>query len=97
MPASSPDRSAEPPDWPVVSALYAALLLGIGGMLYWGDYRNAAWLTLIGTGGGLTAYGRLLDSQEAPEAGRRWKWAAGVVYGVFFLWAGAVLARVLLR
>ena len=92
----SPPDESEPLNWMSVAALYAGLLLGLGGMLYWGDYRNAAWLALLGTGGGLTAYGRVLANQGAAQTARRWKWAAGLVYGVFFLWAGTVLVRALL-
>lgn len=65
-------------------------------MLYVGLYRNAAWLALLGTGGALTAYGRMLEARGAEQAGQRWKRAAGLAYGVFFLWVGAVLLRMLL-
>jgi hypothetical protein len=95
--SASPDNAPEAPDWTVVAVLYLALALGIGGLLYVGNYRNAVWLALIGTGGGLTAYGRVLQARGRSAAGRRWTWAAGAVYGVFFLWAGAVLLRALLR
>jgi hypothetical protein len=93
----SSTNTPEAPDWTVVVGLYVALALGIGGLLYVGNYRNAAWLALIGTGGGLTAYGRVLQARGRSAAGRRWTWAAGAVYGVFFLWAGSVLLRALLR
>ena len=59
-------------------------------MLYWGDVRNAAWLTLIGLGGALTAYGRVLENRGKERAGQRWKWGAAVVYAIFFVWAGSV-------
>lgn len=96
MSSASPDNTPELPDWTVVSGLYLALALGIAGLLYVGNDRNAAWLALIGLGGGLTAYGRVLEARGRSVAGRRWKWAAGAVYGVFFLWAGSVLLRALL-
>jgi len=81
-------------NWPAVAALYAGLLLGLAATLYWGDYRNAAWLGLIGGGGALTAYGRVLAGRGQVEQARRWKWAAGVAYAVFFVWASAVLLQV---
>jgi hypothetical protein len=65
-------------------------------MLYWGNYRNAAWLALLGTGGGFTAYARTLRHRDAVEAASRWNIAAILVYGIFFLWAGTVLVRALL-
>ena len=80
-------------NWVAVVALYAALLLGMGGLLYGGDYRNAAWLGLIGTGGALTAYGRVLEERGATEAAQWWKRGAAAVYAVFFVWAGSVLIR----
>ena len=88
MPATDESPSL---NWTTIAALYAALLLGLGGMLYWGNYRNAAWLALLGTGGGFVAYARLLKRRGHEEAAQRWNWAAALVYGVFFLWAGAVL------
>lgn len=81
-------------NWTAVAALYAGLSLGLVGTLYWGDYRNAAWLALIGIGGGLTAYGRVLESREKEERAQRWQWAGGVAYAIFFVWAGMVLIRV---
>lgn len=97
MSAPPPENTQRPLNWTTVAALYAALSLGLIGMLYWGDYRNAAWLALIGAGGGLTAYGRVLDHRGRSTAAQRWKWAGGLLYGVFFLWAGTVLLRLLLR
>lgn len=88
--------SKEPLNWTAISALYAALSLGFFWMLYWGDYRNAAWLALLGLGGGLTAYGRVQENQGAQQEAQRWKGAAGLAYGIFFLWAGSVLVRTLL-
>ena len=78
-------------NWTAVAALYAGLSAGIAWMLYAGHYRNAAWLILIGTGGGLTAYGRVLENKGRNEVAQRWQWAAGVVYLSFFVWAGGVL------
>lgn len=91
--------SADEPEslnWITIAALYGGLLLGLGGMLYWGNYRNAAWLALLGAGGGLTAYARRLKHQGASQAASRWNIAAILVYGTFFLWAGTVLLRALL-
>ena len=84
-----------PLNWTAIAALYAALGLGLVGLLYWGDYRNAAWLALIGAGGGLTAYGRVLEGRGQEESAQRWKWVAGVSYAVFFVWAGIVLVNTL--
>lgn len=81
-------------NWTAVAALYAGLSAGIAWMLYGGHYRNAVWLILIGTGGGLTAYARLLEERDRAEDAQSWHWAAGAVYAVFGLWAGAVLLRV---
>ena len=92
----SPPDESEPLNWTAVAALYAGLLLGLGGLLYWGDYRNAAWLALLGVGGGLTAYSRVLENRGAAHEAQRWKWMGGLAYGVFFLWAGTVLVRALL-
>ncbi|MFB6271508.1 MAG: hypothetical protein ABEL51_01305, partial [Salinibacter sp.] len=75
-------------NWLNVTALYAALLLGLGGLLYWGNYRNAAWLALLGTGGAFTAYARILEHRGASQVASRWNGAAALVYGIFFLWAG---------
>lgn len=91
------EESSQSLNWTAIAALYAAISLGFVGMLYWGEYRNAAWLALLGTGGGLTAYGRVLENRGQVQDAQRWKWAAGLVYGVFFLWAGTVLLRTLLR
>lgn len=91
---SSPSKDSL--NWSAVAALYAALLLGMIWMLYWGDYRNAAWLALLGTGGGLTAYGRVLENRGAEHRAQYWNWAAGLVYGIFFLWIGTVFVRTLL-
>lgn len=90
---TSPDPAAHDLNWPAIAALYAALSAGIVGLLYAGDYRNATWLALIGGGGALTAYGRVLEGRGDQARAQRWQWAAGGVYGVFFLWAGFVLLR----
>lgn len=91
MTATDAPESEEPLNWKAIVALYAALLLGIGWLSYWGDYRNATWLALIGTGGGCTAYGRVLALQGRETASHRWKWGGAVFYAVFFVWAGSVL------
>lgn len=93
MSSSEHDSSEQPLNWTAVAALYVALALGLLWMLYWGDYRNAAWLVLLGTGGALTAYGRVKENQGAEEEAQRWKGFAGLVYAVFFVWAGTVLVR----
>ncbi len=85
------DRSL---NWTAVAALYTGLVIGFAATIYWGDYRNAAWLGLIGTGGALTAYGRVLEERGQEVQAQRWQWAGGVAYGVFFVWAGTVLIRV---
>ncbi len=85
------DASDEPLNWVAVAALYAALLFGIVGLVYWGDYRNATWLALIGAGGGCTAYGRVRALEGDPAQARWWKRGGAVFYVVFVLWAGAVL------
>lgn len=87
------DAATHALNWPAVAALYIALCAGIAGMLYWGDYRNAAWLALIGTGGALTAVGRVLEERGKEGQAQRWQWAAGAAYAVFFVWAGSVLVR----
>ena len=88
------DDSGQPGlNWPAVAALYAGLLLGMGALLYGGDYRNAAWLGLIGAGGALTAYGRVLEGRGETKSAQWWKRGAAAVYGVFFVWAGSVLIR----
>ena len=81
-------------NWTAVAALYAGLSVGIAAMFYGGHYRNAVWLILIGTGGGLTAYGRILEGRGRDEEAQPWHWAAGAVYAVFVVWAGGVLLRV---
>ena len=88
------DEGSQSLNWTAVAALYAGLSVGIVWRLYGGHYRNAVWLALIGTGGGLTAYGRVLESRGRAAAGQRWQWAAGVVYAAFVVWAGAVLMGV---
>lgn len=87
------DSSRRPINWTAVKALYAAITLGIVWMLYWGDYRNAAWLVLIGVGGGLNAYGRLLEERGAADRAKTWQWAGGLVYAVFLGWAVYVLIQ----
>ncbi len=82
-------------NWMAVAALYTGLVFGVVGLLYWGAYRNAVWLLLIGTGGACTAYGRLLDDQRRSDWARWWKRAGAVFYVVFFVWAGTVLLRTL--
>lgn len=96
MSASTAENSQESLNWTAITALYAALILGIGGALYWGKYRNAAWLVLLGTGGAFTAYGRVLANRGAEQEAERWKWFGGLVYAGFFLWAGTVLLTTLL-
>ena len=81
----------EPLNWAAVGALYAGWALGLGAMLYGGDYRNAAWLALIGAGGGCSAYGRVLAHRGRDRVAQRWHWGGALFYAVFFLWAGAVL------
>lgn len=80
-------------NWLAIGALYTALLLGIAGLLYWGDYRNATWLSLIGAGGACTAYGRVLVRQGRGARARWWKRGGAVFYVVFFVWAGTVLLQ----
>lgn len=89
--SGTPDQSL---NWTAVAALYLGLSVGVSWMLYGGHYRNAVWLILIGTGGGLTAYGRVLEGQGRDAKAQRWQWAAGAAYAVFLIWAGAVLVRV---
>jgi hypothetical protein len=86
---------APPLNWWAIAALYAALLLGIVAMLVWGDYRNATWLSLIGAGGGCTAYARLLEAQGRAGRARWWKRGGALFYLVFFAWAGTVLLQTL--
>lgn len=83
--------SDESLNWVAVAALYTALLFGIIGLVYGGDYRNATWLALIGAGGGCTAYGRVLVLQGDVDQARWWKRGGAVFYAVFVLWAGSVL------
>mgnify|MGYP006421077767 CR=1 FL=1 len=90
---STSEPSGDGLNWQAVAALYTALLLGIGGLLYWGNYRNAMWLALIGTGGACTAYGRVLVLQGRVEAATWWKRGGAVFYVVFFVWAGSVLLQ----
>lgn len=87
--------SDESLNWLAIAALYLGLILGIGWLLYWGDYRNAVWLILIGAGGGCTAYGRVLETDGQEEQAQRWQWAGGAAYVVFILWAGTVLVQTL--
>lgn len=79
-----------------IAALYAGLAFGVVVMLIAGQYRNAAWLGLLGVAGGCTAYGRVLQRRGRGTLAKRWKWASGVVYGVFFVWAGTVFLQALL-
>jgi hypothetical protein len=88
---STPNTTDDDLNWQAVTALYAALLLGIAWLLYWGDYRNATWLALIGTGGACTAYGRVLARRGRAEAAAWWKGGGAVFYVVFVVWAGSVL------
>lgn len=91
------DADRSPPlNWTAIAALYSALGLGFAWMLYWGDYRNAAWLGLLGMGGGLTAYGRVLKHRGHVERAKHWTTGAALFYLVFFVWAGTVLLRVVL-
>lgn len=92
MPMSD-DTTPQPLNWTAIGALYLALAFGLAWMLYWGDYRNAAWLVLLGLGGALTAYGRVQEERGRDERAQRWQMAAGIVYGVFFVWAGMTLIR----
>jgi hypothetical protein len=96
MSTSAAENADASLNWTAIASLYAGLILGLAGMLYGGLYRNAAWLALLGTGGALTAYARVLETHGAEQTTYRWKWAAGLAYGVFFLWVGAVLLRMLL-
>jgi hypothetical protein len=88
--ASSTDA---PINWMGIAAVYAGVVLGIGWMVYWGDFRNAAWLVLIGTGGGCTLYGRLLHRRGEEEAAGTWKVVGAAFYLVLFAWAGWVLLQ----
>lgn len=93
MSDEQPSSSEPPLNWTAVGALYAALSLGILWMLYWGEYRNVIWLLLIGTGGGCSAYGRVLSHRKEENGEELWQWAGALFYLVFFLWAGTVLFR----
>lgn len=94
---SNPSIMPETSDlhWPTIAAVYAGLLLGLAWLLYWGDYRNAAWLGLIGAGGACTAYGRILRERGQREGATTWEWVSAVFYAAFFLWAGGVLVQTL--
>ena len=83
-------------NWTAIAALYAGLVFGIGIMLLAGQYRNAARLGLLGCAGGCTAYGRVLTRRDRAQAAKWWNRASGVLYAVFFLWAGTVFLRALL-
>jgi hypothetical protein len=78
-------------NWLAIAAVYAALAVGLGWMLYWGDYRNVAWLSLIGTGGGLTLYGRVLEARGESDRAGSWKLAGAAFYLVLLVWAGWTL------
>ncbi|MFB6249758.1 MAG: hypothetical protein ABEL97_14425 [Salinibacter sp.] len=92
MDATGPDPHAEL-NWTAVGALYAGWALGLAALLYGGDYRNAAWLALIGAGGGCSAYGRVLSRRGRDRPARWWHRGGALFYVAFFLWAGAVLLR----
>jgi hypothetical protein len=100
MPSSTesdrePDASPaeQPINWMGVAAVYAGVVLGIAWMVYWGDVRNAAWLVLIGAGGGCTLYGRLLHRRGEEEAAGTWKVVGAAFYLVLLAWAGWVLLQ----
>ncbi|WP_263788503.1 hypothetical protein [Salinibacter grassmerensis] len=82
-------------NWTAIAALYAGLVFGIGVMLLAGQYRNATWLGLLGLAGGCTAYGRVLARRGRAQTAKWWRWASGVLYAAFFLWAGTVFLRAL--
>lgn len=82
-------------NWLAIGALYAGVLLGLCWLLYWGEYRNASWLALIGVGGACTAYARKLEGHGQQTSAQWWKRGGATFYLVFFLWAGAVLFRTL--
>jgi hypothetical protein len=94
--SASPSASESNLNWTAIAALYAGLVFGMGVMLLAGQYRNAAWLGLLGCAGGCTAYGRVLTQQGRARAAKWWNRASGVLYAVFFLWAGTVFLRALL-
>lgn len=91
MTGSSPPSTPEPLNWTAVGALYAGWALGLAALLYGGDYRNAAWLALIGAGGACSAYGRVLAGRGQDRVAQRWHWGGALFYAAFFLWAGTVL------
>jgi len=93
MSPTDPSTEPAPLNWAAVSALYAGLFLGLLGLLYWGDYRNATWLLLIGLGGGCSAYGRVLSARGEDRSARWWNRAGALFYALFFLWAGTVLVK----
>ncbi|MEF8795948.1 MAG: hypothetical protein V5A22_05745 [Salinivenus sp.] len=93
MGAPESDSRVEPLNWTAVGALYAGWALGLGALLYGGDYRNAAWLALIGAGGGCSAYGRVLSRRGHDQAAQWWHRGGALFYAAFFLWAGTVLLR----
>jgi len=93
MPSADPPAEPEPLNWSAVGALYAGLILGLVWLLYWGDYRNATWLLLIGLGGGCSAYGRVLSARGHDASARWWNRGGALFYAVFVLWAGTVLVN----
>ncbi len=95
MSVSSPSDSGSGLNWTAIAALYAGLVFGVVVMLSVGQYRNAAWLGLLGFAGGCTAYARVLERRGREAIAKRWKWTSGVVYGVFFLWVGTVFLQTL--
>lgn len=84
-------------NWTAIAALYLALACGLVWMLYWGDYRNAAWLVLLGTGGAFTAYGRVQERRGREARASQWKTVAALVYLTFAVWAGVVLLQAWIR
>ena len=93
---SAPESSKPSLNWTAIAALYAGLVFGMGVMLLAGQYRNATWLALLGCAGGCTAYGRVLTQQNRGRTARRWRWASGILYAIFFVWAGTVFLQALL-
>jgi hypothetical protein len=93
---SAPESSEPSLNWTAIAALYVGVAFGIGAMLLAGQYRNAAWLALLGCAGGCTAYGRVLRRRGQGRIAKRWKWASGVLYAAFFVWTGTVFLRTLL-
>jgi hypothetical protein len=94
--SASSSASESSLNWTAIAALYAGLVFGTGVLLLAGQYRNAAWLGLLGAAGGCTAYGRVLEQRGRTTIARWWKWASGLLYGGFFVWAGTVFLRTLL-